>query len=408
MDRNIHPAGIHGALTDVANQPVELRMIGIEAPIQAAIDSPRKPSRAAACLRWPRACRPRTDSGSEIVSTLQNAQHFGAGQLSPAGGPNPPVTVDGMFTLPVGEIDDFGLNPPLTTVERLDGFDPVAGPGASRYRFTVETGEPFEALLVNKQSDVLVVSLHGALERKKYSLPRFERMRTIVAQDVSSMYFSDPALAREENIQLAWYTGWDGFDAQQAVADWAVTAAKAIGATRILFVGSSGGGFAALQVSALVPGSVCLPFNAQTSIHNYLTNGQPKGIDAQRKYLQVVRPDLATGHVWKMDYGPDWSLPAGERMSALLRYARPLENYVYTVQNVNDFHYRDHYYPFLGACGKGGNLHRIRVEEYEGGHRHDSPPHPLVLRALATTLQWVRELPPAGFSAQAAAAGEQH
>ncbi|MCQ1999100.1 hypothetical protein [Arthrobacter zhaoxinii] len=302
-----------------------------------------------------------------------------------------------MTTIPIEDLDEAGLNPPLMTVETLDDFKPSPDAGASRYRHVIASGEPFDALLVNKETDVLVVSLHGALDRRKYTLPRFERMRTIISNDVSSMYFADPALTREDNIQLAWYTGWDGFDAQQAVADWSVTAAKSIGATRIMFAGSSGGGFASLQISALVPGSVCLSFNPQTSVHGYLTRGEAKGVDAQRKYLEVVRPDLATDSIWKMDYEPDWSLPAGDRMSALRRYSHPLENYVYTVQNVNDFHYRDHYYPFLGACARGGNLPRVRAAEYEGGHLHDSPPPAVVLSALAAALEWTRELPPANF-----------
>lgn len=302
-----------------------------------------------------------------------------------------------MITIPTEDLDEAGMNPPLTMVDSLDDFKPSPDAGASRYRHVLATGEPLEALLVNKESDVLVVSLHGALDRRRYTLPRFERLRTIVSNDVSSMYFADPALTREDNIQLAWYTGWEGFDAQQVVADWSIAAAKSIGATRILFMGSSGGGFASLQVSALVPGSVSLSFNPQTSVHGYLTKGEAKGIDAQRKYLEVVRPDLATGSVWHMDYAPDWSLPAGDRMSALRRYSQPLENYVYTVQNVNDFHYRDHYYPFLGACARGGNLARVRVDEYDGVHAHDSPPHPKVVTALAAALEWTRELPPANL-----------
>lgn len=299
-----------------------------------------------------------------------------------------------MPTIPVEDLDDFGLNPPLTTVTSLDHFAPSPDEGASRYRHLLPSGEPFDALLVNKSSDVLVVSLHGALDRNKYTLPRFERMRTILANDVSSMYFSDPALSREKHIQLGWYTGWEGFDAQQIIADWSITAAKTVGATRILFAGSSGGGFASLQVSALVRGSVSLSFNPQTSIQGYLTRGEAKGIDAQRKYVEVVRPDLATANIWKMDYSKPWDLPAGDRMSALRRYSEPLGNYVYTVQNINDFHYKDHYYPLLGACARGGNLGRLRVDEYEGGHLHDSPPHPKVLTALAAALDWTRELPP--------------
>lgn len=299
-----------------------------------------------------------------------------------------------MPSISVEDIDEFGLNPPVTIVESLDNFEPSFEPGASRYQHVLSTGEPFDALLVNKGSDVLVVSLHGALDRAKYTLPRFERMRTVIGYDVSSMYFADPALTREPHIQLAWHTGWDGFDQHQIIADWSVRAAKAIGATRILFMGSSGGGFAALQVSALVPGSVCLPFSPQTSIHRYLTGGNPKGIDAQRKYIEVVRPDLAVGNIWTMDYEPDWTLPAGDRMSVLSRYSKPLENWVYMVQNVNEFHYTDHYFPFLAHAARGNNLHRIKVYEYAGGTSHNPPPPSEVIIALDAALEWARELPP--------------
>lgn len=81
MDLNIQPGGIHGALTDAANQPVEFRMMGTDATIQAAIDRPRNPSRAAACPPGEGTLRPEADGRSEIGSTLQDAQRIGPGQL---------------------------------------------------------------------------------------------------------------------------------------------------------------------------------------------------------------------------------------------------------------------------------------------------------------------------------------
>ena len=80
--RNIHPAGIHGALVEVANQPLELRMIGTEASMHTAYERARKPTRAATCL-------PRVgirhaafgaDSPSVSAGTVQHPQRSVLGQ----------------------------------------------------------------------------------------------------------------------------------------------------------------------------------------------------------------------------------------------------------------------------------------------------------------------------------------
>ena len=189
------------------------------------------------------------------------------------------------------ELQGGGQNAPITTVNSIESFEPDSALGASRYRHTLDNGAHFDALLVNKRADVLVVSFHGATDREKNTLPRFERLRSFLGHDVSSMYFADPALwiNHKNYFQLAWFTGWEGFDAQRVAAEWALKAARAIGATRILFTGASGGGFVALQVSALIPGSVALSFNPQTSIYGYLALGYAWG--AQKNYRNVVWPE---------------------------------------------------------------------------------------------------------------------
>lgn len=290
------------------------------------------------------------------------------------------------------ELQDGGLNAPITTVDSIESFDPDSALGAARYRHTLDNGAHFDALLVNKRADVLVVSFHGATDREKNTLPRFERLRSFLGYDVSSMYFADPSLwiNHKNYFQLAWFTGWEGFDAQRAAAEWVVKAADAIGATRILFTGASGGGFVALQVSALVPGSVALSFNPQTSIYGYLALGYAWG--AQKNYRNVVWPELDAPEV-----GPeaDWTAGLDDRVSALRRYAKPTENHVLYATNTLEFHHEQHYKPFMEAAEAGGNTGRVHTFEYQHSTQH-TPPGPVHFsEAVEEALQMVRDLPPA-------------
>jgi len=205
------------------------------------------------------------------------------------------------------------------------------------------------------------------------------------------MYFADPGLwlNHKNYFQLAWFTGWDGFDAQRIAADWIVSAAKAVGASRILITGASGGGFVTLQVSALIPGSLALPFNPQTSIYGYLANGYAWG--AQKNYRNVVWPDLEAPEV-----GPDvdWTECLDDRVSALRRYGKRTENFVLYATNTLEFHHEQHYLPFIAAAEKGGNADRVRTFEYEHTIQH-TPPRPEHFRqGFLEALSLVKSLPP--------------
>lgn len=281
---------------------------------------------------------------------------------------------------------------PLTAVE-----DPSQVPfnpdlGKRQYRYTYPTGEHLDALLNVKPSDTLIVSFHGPLNRSRYALPRFERLELLDQYDASSLFLADPTLWRDETLQLAWYTGWEEEDVQATLATWVTQAAQAIGASSIILTGSSGGGFAALQVSALVPGSVCLAFNPSTFIHGYLVDGEPGAHGTERKYMEVLYPERAPEGVWKYDFTVDWTQGLGPRMSVLDRYSDRRENWVLLAQNPNDWHQEQHSMPFLAAAARGGNIGRIRVMEYDGEPGH-APPHPdVVQRGMALALDWAREL----------------
>ncbi|MET4136817.1 hypothetical protein [Pseudarthrobacter sp. PvP090] len=291
--------------------------------------------------------------------------------------------------LPVDEIEQGGINVPITELDTVEQFDPASELGASRYRATLPDGLPLEALLVNKDSDILVVSLHGATDRGKYSIPRFEWLKSMLKTGYSALYLSDPTLSLRDDLELAWYTGSAGFDLYPVLADWACEAADAVGAKGIIFLGSSGGGLAALQISTYIPGSMALPFSCQTSIANYLVGGTLMG--AQRSYVEIVMPHLAPAGVWSLKPDVDWSVPLGERSSALVRYSQPQQNFVHYVQNTRDYsHMEQHYQPFRDVIESGDNKDRVRFDLYEGPETHN-PPWPDVFHSrLDDAAGWLR------------------
>ncbi|MGW9402568.1 hypothetical protein ACWGQ2_01200 [Arthrobacter sp. NPDC055585] len=297
----------------------------------------------------------------------------------------------GTATVAASALDKDGLNAPTSYVTSPDSFQPQTDLGASRYRCVLQDDRPLDALLVNEGTDVLIVTFHGALDRKRFDLPRFERLGTTGEFAQSMLFFSDPGLFADDSIELAWFTGWPGVDLQPILAEWATRAAQAVGASRIIFTGSSGGGFAALQVSALVPGSVCLAFNPQTSIHGYLVGGH--GVWVQRKYIEVYHPELITEGVVDVDFTNDWTLAIGDHMSPIRRYSVPVGNHVLYADNPNDFHHAQHLLPFQEAVAAGENCNRFRVHTYDGSVGHEPPSPPQFREAMTEALRWCQELP---------------
>ncbi|WBL19820.1 hypothetical protein [Citricoccus sp. NR2] len=270
---------------------------------------------------------------------------------------------------------------PLTTVEDVTHFTPWDQPGVSKYRADLPKKTFMDALLINKSSDVLVVVLHGSTDRKVKTLPRFEWMRTLRETDYSTLYFSDPCLWLHPSLELAWYTGWKELDLYPVIADWIARTAQTIGAQRIIITGSSGGGLASLQIATYIPGSIAMPFNAQTAVSKYRTKSVP-GLSPQRNYLRRVMPHLQPDvPLDQLDPGEDWSAPLGARLSAVTRYRDAQPNRVHYVQNSNDDrHMADHYQPFQQVIHHGPNQDRVRFRFYDGPAGH-VPPLPRILKA---------------------------
>lgn len=236
-------------------------------------------------------------------------------------------------------------------------------------------------LVLNRGSADLLASFHGALNRELYQIPRFERLNSLLSFGQSLVFVGDPSLYLSEQLQLAWFTGWSGFDGHSAISAVLQRLQKSFGAKRLVLSGSSGGGFAALQIGALIPGSVTVAFNPQTDIHSYLAAGT--SLAAQRAYAQVVWPEVMGSAVTDRQLYCDWTQELPDSLSALRTYSSPRHNDIVFVQNVDEFHYEHHYLPMLAACARGGNFDRVKTLEYRGGVTH-APPSPQIFDQAMT------------------------
>ncbi|RAX43825.1 hypothetical protein DQ354_18690 [Arthrobacter sp. AQ5-06] len=211
-----------------------------------------------------------------------------------------------------------------------------------------------DVLLQPRDSDTLIVALHGALDRGIYTPPRFEWMGTLAGRSESILYLSDPTITLSERLRLGWYVGNATDNLPERYAALIRATAEQCGASRILFFGFSGGGFAALALAGIMPGTTGIAFSPQTSIGGYYQQFADM-------FAEDVFPECR-------DYA-EVAAKFEDRVSLLARYADPAPgtSFLY-VQNTGDTHHMSrHYEPF-----------RSLTEGMEGAHfrlRHDSDGH---------------------------------
>ncbi|MGP5112859.1 alpha/beta hydrolase family protein [Corynebacterium casei] len=102
-------------------------------------------------------------------------------------------------------------------------------------------------------SDTLVVTFHGAnMASKNQPYPRYERARTFMKTDASFACIADSTI-QDTDLLLAWYLGDQKHDPMSFIDVAVSRAMKKIGASRVIFVGGSGGGYAAMRAALRTP-----------------------------------------------------------------------------------------------------------------------------------------------------------
>ncbi|MGV2854621.1 hypothetical protein ACNPON_08565 [Glutamicibacter sp. AGC13] len=189
------------------------------------------------------------------------------------------------------------------------------------------------------RNDELLVGFHGATPKARNFYPRFERVRSFRKLTNSFMNFSDPTLQLEadSSMLLSWYLGSAGWDPIYDIARVVKRVKGKTGAKHFAFIGGSGGGFAALRISALFPGSLAFVQEPQTDIGLY--------------WESVVNKYFATA--W-----PEWdkeallnAFPERFNMNYLYSHLSPNNVIYYTQSRADTEHMEKHCHPFMKAVG---------------------------------------------------------
>lgn len=272
-------------------------------------------------------------------------------------------------TLPVASCDVDGLRAALRDAD-LQRFD-VALP---------DSPFVFSGLLQRHNAPRLFVVLGGAVpDRRTLTLPRFSRYSWAADFPGALLCIADPTLGLDPEIRLGWYFGNAAHDATAALARVVLAFADALGVTRegITTYGSSGGGFAAMQLAARIgDGATAIAINAQTDALLF-------GIDASvEKFLDVCTGGMTREAAWagfpaRLRLVDAWRAPSASHARALL------------VQNRRDAHHRDaHFSPFAASFGvpeAGGTSAdgRIGALLYDFPNGHGAEPRSMLPAILA-------------------------
>lgn len=191
-----------------------------------------------------------------------------------------------------------------------------------------------------RPSDTLIVSFHGAYSRKNPgSYPMFWRISSLKKRTGAFLAFTDPTrlLGGEEDILVSWFLGKEGWDPLAAILNVVERTMQACGARRVMFVGGSGGGFAALRASAAIPGSCAFVQDATVGLERH-------------------NPSIVSTYFSKA--WPDWDqeallngFPEVFSMTAYYRRRKP-NNFVFMTQSLKDKgHIQNHFVRFARAHG---------------------------------------------------------
>lgn len=207
-----------------------------------------------------------------------------------------------------------------------------------------------------RDSPALVFTFSGAVDRTTQTLPRFSATSLADYVPATVIALADPTLSHSEELTLAWYAGHEGFELQKMLPDILGRMIESLGATRVAFAGSSGGGYAALYYSWHIPDSIAVVSNPQTNLDRYIRAHRRRYITACWSGRDKDTP-LST--VIEHDLGPI--------------YAQQCENTVIYLQVASDFfHVKWHFSPFAATLPRD-YMDRLIVRMENWGNRGHHP-----------------------------------
>lgn len=236
-------------------------------------------------------------------------------------------------------------------------------------------------LFRRQPGDRLFVLLSGAINRHKTAPPVFNRWSWAKKFPGSVICIADPTLELDGELELGWYVGLHNQDFTKSCTELIGRVAEtlSINKNNIITYGSSGGGFAALMMTAKLGAGTAVAINCQSEILNYNKVAVERFVNVCFKSIspdqisEIYRNRVSASSAWKSIGAPVHAV---------------------VVQNKTDqHHYHNHYLtlidslsiPEAGGASVDGR-HFAFVYESDSGHG----PEPLELfpSILAKALEY--------------------
>ncbi|MCD1287686.1 hypothetical protein CV023_17930 [Brevibacterium sp. CCUG 69071] len=240
-----------------------------------------------------------------------------------------------------------------------------------------------DSLYVRGRGDVLIVSLHGALVRNDVELPRFEWLAALESRSEHKLFIADSMLFKSENLTLGWYIGNESCDLPPLIANYVKRVMYCIGADKVVFVGSSGGGYASLAISTYIDNSSVVCFTPQTNVW---------------KFSKGHTDNLLSEAFPSFDNVEDANSSDPRRFSLIERYREPSrKNKFIYIQNSGDVgHLQTHFKPFAESLGvrlpNGRTFDQSgRFITFDYGDGHVAPPKHRLSEFLDLALEDLEE-----------------
>lgn len=291
-------------------------------------------------------------------------------------GKDDPKVIDPQRTALINWDDSESWRPTfydLPVVTHLNGLNSSAlakGPAIH----TVPTGPLMTAFALDPApGSTLTVLFHGAIDRAKARVPMFQRWRFQRSLDSGpTMAFSDPTLDLSRSLRLGWYLGTEESDLHPQIAQLIAEGAKALKVNRIVLVGNSGGGFAALHVGAHLPDATVVAISPQTDLSKYVPRLAADAIRCAFGAENTKDPTVDTKRTSVM-----------ERLESLNAYPQ-----VWLVSNSGDkFHIDNHQEPLGLGYANADFSQKFTTINLDLGPGHRSPSneqyHNILARAYA-------------------------
>lgn len=210
-----------------------------------------------------------------------------------------------------------------------------------------------------RDAKALVVLFHGALGRSKgAAVPSFLNVRREVVDFAHQVSIADPGVEPSNRVGVGWFAGSEHNPSQVLLPRLFQTLKSALDVERVIFVGSSGGGFGALFYSWHLPGSIACASVPQTNAWEYNES-------SRRFYLEDCWPNGLDSYL---------SPPILDLREI---YSKSVPNTVVYVQSALDGrHLNRHMIPFMNSIGIEDRARIALKVSYWGrpGHSGAVPP----------------------------------